>query len=78
MLTRRSVLLIGTLTLLPMGAHADSTIALLLFENTWARKVGDAMAAADGRLLFFERIPRAVVEELIAEHEQLVAAEPTA
>ena len=56
----------------------DSTIALLLFENTWARKVGDAMAAADGQLLFFERIPRAVVEELIAEHEQLVAAEPTA
>jgi hypothetical protein len=63
---------------LSSGLPPDSTIALILFENTWARKVGDAMAAADGQLLFFERIPRAVVEELIEEHAQLVAAEETA
>lgn len=63
---------------LSAGLEPDSTIAMLLFENTWARKVGDAMAAADGRLLFFERIPRLVVEDLIAEHDELVSASESA
>lgn len=56
----------------------DSTIAMILFENTWARKVGDAMAAASGQLLFYERIPRAVIEQLVAEHDELVGASESA
>jgi hypothetical protein len=63
---------------LSAGIEPDSTIALLLFENTWARKVADAMAAANGRMVFFERIPRAVVEDLVAEREQLIASGVTA
>ena len=51
----------------------DSTMALLLFENTWARKVADAIEAADGRVVMFERIPRPVVQELIAERDELLA-----
>ncbi len=57
---------------LSAGLPPDSTIAMILFENTWSRKVADAMAAADGQLVFFERIPRAVIEQLIAEHDELV------
>jgi hypothetical protein len=56
----------------------DSTMALLLFENTWARKVGDAIEAADGRVIMFERIPRPIVQELIAERTQLLTEGTTA
>jgi hypothetical protein len=59
---------------LSAGLEPNSTIAMLLFENTWAKKVADAMAAASGQVVLFERIPRAVVEELVAEREQLLAA----
>lgn len=63
---------------LSAGMEPDSTMALLLFENTWARKVGDAMQAADGEVLMFERIPRPVVQDLIAEREQLLAESASA
>jgi hypothetical protein len=63
---------------LSAGIEPDSTIAMLLFENTWARKVADAMAAANGRLVFHERIPRGVVEDLVTEREQLIASGVTA
>lgn len=58
---------------LSAGMEPDSSMALLLFENTWARKVADAIQAADGEVVLFERIPRTVVQELIAEREQLLA-----
>ncbi len=45
----------------------NSSVALLLLENTWAAPIADAIEAADGRLLLHERIPRAVVEQLVAE-----------
>lgn len=46
---------------------ADSSVAMLLFENTWAAPIADAMEAANGVLLMHERIPRAAVEMLVAE-----------
>jgi hypothetical protein len=58
---------------LSAGLEPDSSVALLLFENTWARKVGDAIQAADGRVIMFERIPRPIVQDLIAEREALLA-----
>jgi hypothetical protein len=58
---------------LSAGLEPESSVALLLFENTWSRKVGDAIEAADGRVLMFERIPRPVVQDLIAERESLLA-----
>ena len=60
---------------LSAGLPTDTSLALLLFENTWARKVGDAIQNADGQVILFERIPRPVVQTLIEEREQLLAAE---
>ena len=56
----------------------DSTLALLLFENTWARKVGDAIQSADGSVLMLERIPRPIVQDLIEERARLIAEGATA
>src|SRR5215216_6349762 len=42
----------------------NSSAGLLLFEHTWATDFADALANADGELLYAERIPRAVIEAL--------------
>jgi hypothetical protein len=42
----------------------NSSAAVLLFENTWATRFTDAMRKANGEVVFNERIPRAVIEEL--------------
>ena len=47
----------------------NSSAGLLLFEHTWAADFADALANADGELLYAERIPRAVIEALEAEVE---------
>jgi hypothetical protein len=44
----------------------NSSAAVLLFENTWATRFTDAMRKANGEVVFNERIPRAVIEELAA------------
>src|SRR6188508_2848440 len=36
---------------LSAGLPSDTSIMLLLFENTWARKVGDAIENADGQVV---------------------------
>lgn len=46
---------------------SNSTAALMLIENLWAKKTKQAMEDANGRLLLFERIPHDVVEEALAE-----------
>ena len=45
----------------------NSSAAIMLFENTWAAKFAEAMRNANGELVLNERIPRAVIDELIAE-----------
>jgi uncharacterized membrane protein len=45
----------------------NSSAAIMLFENTWAAKFAEAMRNANGELVLNERVPRAVIEELIAE-----------
>lgn len=45
----------------------DSFAALMLFENIWATAFRDAVLTAKGELLFSERIPSSVVEQVIAE-----------
>lgn len=40
----------------------DSSAALLVWENVWARKVTQAMRDAGGVLLAFERLPHEVVQ----------------
>jgi hypothetical protein len=58
---------------LSAGLPPSSSVLLLLFEHTWARKVADALENAGGRLVLTERIPRQVVQDLIDEREQLLA-----
>jgi hypothetical protein len=44
----------------------NSSAAIMLFENTWASAFTDAVARANGQVVLNERIPRAVIEELLA------------
>ncbi len=47
----------------------NSSAALMLFENMWALQLVQAIANANGEVLISERIPRAVIEELVAVQE---------
>jgi hypothetical protein len=44
----------------------DSSAAIMLFENTWATRFVDAVLRANGELVLNERIPRRVIEEVLA------------
>jgi hypothetical protein len=50
-----------------MGAadalEPNSSAALLIWENVWARNVAQAMRDAGGVMVAFERIPHDVVQE---------------
>jgi len=54
--------------LLASALENNSSAAIMLFENVWATRFADAMRSANGQLVFNERIPRAVIEELVAAH----------
>jgi hypothetical protein len=45
----------------------NSSGLLLVFEHTWARRLADAVVGAKGQVVLNQRIPRAVIEELMAE-----------
>jgi hypothetical protein len=51
----------------------DSSAAVMLFEDAWATRFRDAVARARGQVLFNERIPRAVVDQVIELSEQPIA-----
>lgn len=44
------------------GLEPNSSAALLVWENVWARKVAQAMRDAGGVLVAFERLPHDVVQ----------------
>jgi hypothetical protein len=44
------------------GLPPDSSAALLVWENVWARKVAQSMRDAGGELVAFERLPHEVVQ----------------
>ena len=52
---------------LAAGLENNSSAAIMLFENTWAAKFAEALRNANGELVLNERIPRQVIDELIAE-----------
>jgi len=52
---------------LSAALEPNSSGAVMLFENTWATKFRDALVNANGELVLNERIPRAVIDELLAE-----------
>lgn len=43
----------------------NSSAAMMLFENAWAARFATAVRAAKGELVLNERIPHAVIEELV-------------
>jgi len=45
----------------------DSAVALLMFEHRWVAGVADAIERAGGSVVMTERIPRAVIDQLVAE-----------
>jgi uncharacterized membrane protein len=45
----------------------NSSALLILFENAWAARFTEAVRNANGEVLLNERIPRAVIEEVLAE-----------
>jgi hypothetical protein len=47
----------------------NSSVALLLFENTWASRFAEAVRNANGEVVLNERIPRAMVEAALASVE---------
>lgn len=47
----------------------NSSAALLLFENTWAAKFTESLRNADGEVLINARIPRDVIESVLAESD---------
>lgn len=51
----------------------DSSTAVMLFENAWATRFRDAVVRANGQMVYNERIPRVVVEEVVALSEQPIA-----
>jgi Family of unknown function (DUF6325) len=44
------------------GLEPNSSAALLVWENVWARNVAQAMRDAGGQLVAFERLPHDVVQ----------------
>jgi hypothetical protein len=56
--------------LMAQGLENNSSAALMLFENTWATRFRDAVVNAQGQVLLNERIPRQVIETLVAEQLQ--------
>jgi hypothetical protein len=43
--------------------EANTTAALLLYENLWAIEFGEAVTRASGRMLMYDRIPYEVINE---------------
>lgn len=58
----RGLLSEDDLTLAAETLEPDSSAALIVWENVWARTVTQAMRDAGGVLLSFERIPHDVVQ----------------
>jgi hypothetical protein len=44
---------------------ANTTAALLMIENLWAIKFGEAVTNASGRMVMYDRIPFEVVNEMM-------------
>lgn len=48
----------------------NSSAGIMLFENVWAKRFADAVANANGEVILNERIPRSVIEELVASYDE--------
>jgi uncharacterized membrane protein len=60
--------------MLTAGLEPNSSAALMLFENTWATSFVEAVRKANGEVILNERIPRVVIEQLVADLAEAEAA----
>jgi len=44
----------------------NSSAGVMLFEDTWATRLRDAINAAQGRVVLIDRIPQGVIEQALA------------
>jgi hypothetical protein len=52
---------------LSAGLEDNSSGAIMLFENAWATRFRDALLSANAELVLNERIPKVVIDQLLAE-----------
>jgi hypothetical protein len=52
---------------LAAGLDDNSSGAIMLFENAWATRFRDALLNANGQLVLNERIPKVIIDQLVAE-----------
>lgn len=53
------------------GLEPDSSAAMLVFENTWAKPFADAIVESNGVMVTNFRVPRAAVDEVLAALAEL-------
>lgn len=50
---------------LAAALNNNSSAGVMLFENTWATRLRDAISDAQGQVVLIDRIPRAVIEQAL-------------
>ncbi|HET6443699.1 MAG TPA: DUF6325 family protein [candidate division Zixibacteria bacterium] len=59
------IIQVEDIELIAEAMEDNTTAALLLFENLWAIKFGEAVTRSSGRMVMFDRIPFEVVNETL-------------
>ena len=59
------IIQVEDIELIAEALEDNTTAALLLFENPWAIKFGEAVTRSSGRMVMFDRIPFEVVNETL-------------
>ena len=59
------IIQVEDIKLIAEAMEANTTAALLLFENLWAIKFGEAVTRSSGRMVMYDRIPFEVVNETL-------------
>ena len=59
------IIQVEDIELIAEALEDNTTAALLLFENLWAIKFGEAVTRSSGRVVMFDRIPFEVVNETL-------------
>jgi hypothetical protein len=68
------IIQVEDIELIAEAMEDNTTAALLLFEDLWAIKVGEAVTRASGRMVMFDRIPFEVVNETMEIFAQAESA----
>ncbi len=59
------IIQVEDIKLIAEAMEANTTAALLLFENLWAIEFGEAVTRSSGRMVMYDRIPFEVVNETL-------------